>query len=109
MRVARLVAGIEPEADKLRIDVAVDFGLGDDAVHDRRLADDVGDPHARIERGHRVLEDHLDLEQGGAAAVGDELVQGAMHLKKNSKYPLFDPCFPVSQSNYKSVTRYKTR
>jgi hypothetical protein len=32
-------------------------------VHGRRLADDVLDPHARVERGHRVLEDHLDLQR----------------------------------------------
>ena len=39
----------------------------DDAVHARRLADDVGDAHARIERRVRVLEHHLDLEFGVAA------------------------------------------
>ena len=31
----------------------------DEAVHDRRLADDVDDAHARIERRVRILEDHL--------------------------------------------------
>ncbi len=31
------------------------------AVHQQRLADDLGDRHARIERGERVLEDHLHL------------------------------------------------
>jgi hypothetical protein len=32
-----------------------------------------------------AIEDHLDLEQGGAAAVGDELVQGAMHPDQKLK------------------------
>jgi hypothetical protein len=31
-------------------------------VHQRRLADDVLDAHARIEGGERILEDHLHLE-----------------------------------------------
>ena len=31
-------------------------------MHQRRLADEVEHPHARIERGHRILEDHLQLE-----------------------------------------------
>jgi hypothetical protein len=33
-------------------------------VHERRLADDVRHAHARIQRGERVLEDHLHLEVG---------------------------------------------
>ena len=41
----------------------------DEAVHDGRLADDVGDAHARIERGVRVLEDHLDREPLGARGL----------------------------------------
>jgi heme oxygenase len=38
-----------------------DFGT--ELVHRKRLADDTADLHARIERGVRVLEDHLHLEQ----------------------------------------------
>ncbi len=48
--------------------------LGVDLV---RLADDVADRHARVERGVRVLEDHLDVAadrlQGAAREAGDVL------------------------------------
>src|SRR5258708_3660358 len=37
----------------------------DDAVDERRLADDLGDAQARIERGVGVLEDHLGRELRG--------------------------------------------
>jgi len=33
------------------------------------LADDIGDAQARIERGHRILEDHLDGERGVPALL----------------------------------------
>jgi hypothetical protein len=43
----------------------------------QRLADDLADRHARIERGERVLEDHLDLAaqllQGVRAGLGQVL------------------------------------
>src|SRR5688572_1905549 len=64
VRIARLVARIEPAAQKKRIEVILELGALHDAVHERRLADDVGDAHARIERGERILEDHLHLESG---------------------------------------------
>src|SRR5437879_46464 len=38
-------------------------------MHDRCLADNVGDAQARIERGHRVLKDHLDGERGVPALL----------------------------------------
>ena len=38
------------------------LAAGDEAVRDRRLADDVDDAHPRIERRVRILEDHLHLE-----------------------------------------------
>jgi hypothetical protein len=44
----------------------------DDPVHDRRLADDVGDLHARVQRGHRVLKDHLHLERRRACVRAGE-------------------------------------
>src|ERR1700687_2282248 len=39
-----LYSGIEPPACEQRLAVPVDLSLGDDAVHDRRLADDVAHP-----------------------------------------------------------------
>ena len=63
VRVARLVARVEAAAHEELIEVAVELLALDDAVHERRLAHDVGHPHARIERRERVLEDHLDLER----------------------------------------------
>src|SRR5260370_25582265 len=47
--------------------MGIEPAAGDDAVYHRRLADDVAHAHARVERGIRVLEDHLDRELGGLA------------------------------------------
>ena len=61
--------GIEPDLAHQLIDVVVDVVAGVDAVHARRLADDLGHAHARIERRERILEHHLDLERGVAARI----------------------------------------
>ena len=47
------------------IDLLVDVGLVLDAVDDQALGDDLSDRHTGVQRGHRVLIDHLD--------PGDEL------------------------------------
>ena len=53
---------VETDAVQLQADV-FDLRVGaDEAVRDRRLADDVDDAHPRIERRVRILEDHLHLE-----------------------------------------------
>ena len=62
VRIAPLVAGVQATTAQGFIDVGVQFGALHHAMHQRGLADDVADPHARIERSERVLEDHLDLE-----------------------------------------------
>ena len=60
VRVTRLVARVEPAAHEELVEVAVELLALHDAVHERRLAHDIGHPHARVERGERVLKDHLD-------------------------------------------------
>ncbi len=64
MRIAVAVGWIEADAAQHVGDVVVALGARDEAMHDRCLTDDVGDAQARIERGHRILEDHLDGERG---------------------------------------------
>ncbi len=59
MRVAAHIRRVEADAAQHVVDIGGEPGICNDAVHDRRLADDVGDAHARVERGVRVLEDHL--------------------------------------------------
>ena len=53
---------IESDAVEMQADVFDLLRVADEAVHDRRLADDVDDAHPRIERRVRILEDHLHLE-----------------------------------------------
>src|SRR5262249_5654469 len=76
VRVARLEAGIEADPREQRVDIALAPGLGDDAVNDRRLANAVREPHGRIERGDRVLKDHLDLGERLAAGSSRKLRKG---------------------------------
>ena len=55
-----------PTRCRMSADVVVAASRRDQAVHHGRLADDVDDAHARVERGVRVLEDHLHGEALGA-------------------------------------------
>ena len=67
VREALGVVGVQADGlEQLGHAVAPGLALGQ-AVDRQRLADDRADRHARIERGIRVLEDHLDL-----APVGEE-------------------------------------
>ena len=59
VRIAPPARRIEPDPPHHLADIGVHAGGGHDAVHDRRLADDLDDAPARVERRHRVLEDHL--------------------------------------------------
>ncbi len=58
-------------------DIGFHLGCVDEAVDDGCLADDLDDPPARIEGGHRVLEDHLDgrstLRRSGPASSATSL------------------------------------
>src|SRR6185437_5211086 len=62
MRVAAHIGRVEADAAQQLVDIGGEFGAGDDAVHRGRLANDVAHPHARVERGVGVLENHLDGE-----------------------------------------------
>ncbi len=52
--------GVEPDRLQQLGDARLALRLRPDAVDLQRLADDVADRHPRVERGVRVLEDHLD-------------------------------------------------
>ena len=75
VRIAPLVARVEPAPLQHPVEVGIPIRRRHDAVHHRRLAHDVGDPHPRIQRGEGVLEDHLHLEgrlvRGPGLRVGD--------------------------------------
>jgi hypothetical protein len=65
MRVAPLIARVEADLEHHVVEIVVEPGCRHEAVHARRLANDLAHPLSRIERGHRVLEDHLDGERRG--------------------------------------------
>ena len=67
VRKASLAIGVEADPDHQVIDMIVECGGRDEAVHLGGLGDDVSDPHARIERRKGVLKDHLDLDLPHAA------------------------------------------
>ena len=62
VRIAAHQRRIETDAVQHRGDVVAALRRAHETVRDRRLADDVDDAHARIERRIRILEDHLQLE-----------------------------------------------
>ena len=69
----RMSVGSSPTRSACCADVVDLLRACRSAVHDRRLADDVDDAHARIERGERILEDHLRSRAALArAALGVE-------------------------------------
>ncbi len=59
VRIAVERTGIEADHPQ-QITRALHRDLGIGAAGDRAIGDDLADPAARIERGERVLEDHLD-------------------------------------------------
>ena len=61
---------VEPDFAHQLVDVVIDVVGGVDAVHARRLADDFGHTHARIERREGILKHHLDLQRDVAALRG---------------------------------------
>src|SRR3546814_2316955 len=91
MRITALVSRIEADAQHHLVDIAIQVPHRHQAVVTRCLTDDLRDAHAWIERGVRVLEDHLDLQRRGlgvaplqpgyvAAAEGD----GAFRLRQDA-------------------------
>ena len=74
MRIAALEARIEPDAQQQLVDVGRQLRARHEAVHERGLADDGFDAGAGIERGIRVLEDHL---HGQACCPRLRAVEGA--------------------------------
>ena len=62
MRKAAHQRRIETHAVEHETGVLDPLGRRDKPVRDRRLADDVDDAHAGVERRVRILEDHLHLE-----------------------------------------------
>jgi len=73
--VAPPIGRIEPHPPQHVVDVGVEPAGRDQAVHPRRLADDVVDPQARVQRSERILENHLDLEHGMARLVRRHLAR----------------------------------
>jgi len=60
VRIAIGVLRQEPDAmAELAHALATAARAGDDAVHGERLGQDLADRHPRIQRGVRILEDHL--------------------------------------------------
>ena len=59
--VAVVVLGVEADDLEQLPDPVEDLVLGDHLVHPQRGADDRADRVPRVQRGVRVLEDHLDL------------------------------------------------
>ena len=68
--VTAAVTGIQADTQQGLRDIVVDVGCRHHAVHAGCLADDVQHTHARIERGHGVLEDHLHGQVGRPALRG---------------------------------------
>ena len=63
-----------------------------------RLAHDVAHAHARVQRGIRVLKDHLNLQGRLARVVGGHLVQGLAAELDVPVAGLQDPRHHPSQS-----------
>ncbi len=61
VRVAVVVLGAEPDQRQQLLDVVLETALGLDALEPERRADDRADRVPRVQRGVRVLEDHLDV------------------------------------------------
>jgi len=65
--------GIEADAQEQLCHILLLLALPDQAMNHRRLADDIGHAHARIERGIGILENHLDLELDRALILHGQL------------------------------------
>ena len=68
VREAVVVLGVEPDDLEQLLDAALALRVGARAVDLERLGDDEADALARVERGVRVLEDHLTWRRKRAAA-----------------------------------------
>ena len=68
-------AGLKPTTSSSSLIRARRSRLGADPVHDERLADDVADRHAGVERGVRILEDDLHLPPHPAHLLATDLGQ----------------------------------
>ena len=65
---------IQAHAAQLLTHPLVALGAAHQAVHRGRLAHKLGNAQARVERGERVLEDHLHLQPGGLARRGVQVL-----------------------------------
>ena len=65
MRITTLVGRVEADIDHDLVEKIVELGRGDKPMHARRLADDVAHALSGVERGHRVLKDHLHGQRRG--------------------------------------------
>jgi hypothetical protein len=75
MRIAAQMLGIEPDAFEHRQNAPLHVGAGNIlAMREQGFGDDLFDRHARIERGERVLENHLHVaaQARGIAACACE-------------------------------------
>ena len=68
VRVAAHLLRRQPDAAEQRGDAVLDLAAARDAVDDERLADELADRHARVERGVGVLEHHLDVAADRASS-----------------------------------------
>ena len=67
VREAVVVLGVEPDPLEQLVDRVAYAAAVDDPVQAQRVADDLGDPLARVQRRVRVLEDHLHLASAAPA------------------------------------------
>ena len=61
MRVAVVVLGAQADAVEQILDAPLQVGAPGDPVQVQRVTDDLAHPLSRVQRGERVLEDHLHL------------------------------------------------
>ena len=73
--VAARKARLEPDQPQQFLDPRAAFVRWHEVMQHQRLAEDLGDRHARVERGVRVLEDDLRLPAERAQCVGVEAEQ----------------------------------
>jgi hypothetical protein len=92
VRKARLEGGIEADPLQHLVHIATDLAPRYQAVDERCLAHDLGHPHPGIERGHRVLEDHLHLELGVPGILALEARKVAALIAERAVGGLEDPC-----------------